>query len=771
MSEFTRYNKDEIIDPVEISPERVQAALAKANEYVDTDKWEELDEWMKSLPSDDPLLTQTDFLLQIHERLFALDRKLENRRYTKFGEEADAFASLKTIVSRMGKSPNALSYLQRVVNEDRIPPVILREGGIALTNNINQGAEVDKDPRWHYYSAVGEAAAQNGTVEAVQLIGQLLKKINVQVESQHQADYNKWLSNTPEEWKTMGVEASSHSAQAIYEQNLAEAEKGVPAEIIAGMWAGEDAYFAKADLIRYLGETQRPEAVSVIINFLKDEKFKSPEYFSPIITALKKIDQNLAAKELLNLAKGNDETQKRNALWLLYRLEIGQVGVSEEGVRYLQKVYDIGEFNSPNYYVERITSGGEVGIFNRADNSFQKHFKLEGLDSEQKRIQAQLLDITYATLFGPHAKESSEERVERERLLEEFKQKYFEFFHSDFFKALPVKFNDLTFQEQGQFLKLYEGSNDAEKEVLKAFCKKYGLNGFRTFLSLDYADSEQAKRILNIGERLPAETASLIFTRYAAVVDTAWGVEEKLFSRFRSESKKSAGKIYEHLMKKGKDLLAEIAATTDSVGPEKRTRSVYERLNKYEENILLYAAMAKYLPAERVVKVEDFIFTGLEEKDSGSLSQDEKQQMLQIFEVNREASYPDKLYVKTVDDFRRTINEKGHTFRILKENEQVVAFFHYDDLSHDTWYVGSLNSHPSANDSPLAVAMARSAVEENKHKTLRAVVWANNPARLFYSKFLGFKKVGEIADFEGTGETYWEMERPSQAETQIPKAA
>ncbi len=47
----------------------------------------------------------------------------------------------------------------------------------------------------------------------------------------------------------------------------------------------------------------------------------------------------------------------------LHRLEFGRIGISSEGVQYLERMYDLGEYNNPNFHVSRLTADGDVGIF------------------------------------------------------------------------------------------------------------------------------------------------------------------------------------------------------------------------------------------------------------------------------------------------------------------------------------------------------------------------------------------------------------------------
>jgi N-acetylglutamate synthase-like GNAT family acetyltransferase len=315
-----------------------------------------------------------------------------------------------------------------------------------------------------------------------------------------------------------------------------------------------------------------------------------------------------------------------------------------------------------------------------------------------------------------------------------------------------------------------------DEQRLSNFSKTYGLKGVRTFVSLDHG-LKMGHDILEMGENLEPALAKAIFEKYSEIVDVSYKAQEYILNHIESEpgsGNESAIKIREQLLGKAKDFLIQMSNASKEKGAGLKSVQLLERLEGVKSEVLLFAATCRNLPPDSKVTLKELLEQRVEDKDSGQLSQEEKKEMQQIFKNNRSGGYPEKLFAETLSDFSKTINEPGHTFRILKENGQVVAFLHYDQVDAETIYVGSLNLHPSAKgEGPIATGMIKAALEENKDKNLTAVVWKNNPAAAFYIRALGFKNRGEIPDYHGTGETYIKLERPKQVAevSELPKAA
>ncbi len=291
-------------------------------------------------------------------------------------------------------------------------------------------------------------------------------------------------------------------------------------------------------------------------------------------------------------------------------------------------------------------------------------------------------------------------------------------------------------------------------------------------LSKLFGDLEGKMQTLIMGDS--PDLSKKIFDKYNEIVRMGKYVRNCMDEYFGSQSGIiDADLLVKNLLQRANHLLTNYSGQLNRTGTPPDQKSLVEQLNQVEAEVLVFASGIKSAVKGERVEWRNVPGVSEQEKDSSELLAEEKQAMLQIFKANRENTYPKKLFEATVRDFEKTLNESGHAFRLLYHNNSLLAFFHYDRKDEDKEiYVGSLNLNPNATDTPIAVSMVKDAMAEKQDYKLRAVVWAKNPARLFYTKFLGLKKVGEIADYDGTGELYWNLERPAQeTRMELPKAA
>lgn len=522
-------------------------------------------------------------------------------------------------------------------------------------------------------------------------------------------------------------------------------------------------YF-KEHAIEVLGKVGDDRTIDVLKNFIVREGDESPIYFDKLLEAFRGLDQNKSVRALLELARSRNDIAKKSALALLYRIEAGQIGVSEDGAYYLQKVFDIGTFNDSSYYVQRITGRGQVGIFERSSKKFAKYFELEGLDSEQSHVRAQLMDLTYATLFTPKENETIGERKEREVFLAEFQEKYFGFLNGEFFDISGVRFNDLSFTEQAQFMKFYQGSNDETKARVVNFCQKFGLNGFRVFLSVDYG-AEMGNAVLRIGDTYKPEVANKIFAKYGEIVSASEDMEasvRSLLSPNTDLNEQNLIVIKDKLLRKAKDLLVSFSSAEKTTNTVAQNRQIAEKLHHIKTEILLFASTFKALSEREQIDLAELANTHLEIKDSANLSEDEKRDMDRIFADNRKG-YSPTLFKETREEFQSALQAQGKEFQVLRVEGTIIAFIRFDQLPSGNLYAGSLNVRPEVKGSAIGSAMLRATLNKKAQEhNIEAVVYSKNPMLKHYTSDFGFQIAGEIPDYNGTGELFYRLFRPKQ---------
>jgi hypothetical protein len=263
-------------------------------------------------------------------------------------------------------------------------------------------------------------------------------------------------------------------------------------------------------------------------------KNRDPAYGPAIAETISKIDAQAGVSAVLNeLATASEPQDQRRLLSLLYRLELGQIGISEEGLNYLGRRFDLGEYNHPQNFAQRITADGKVGIFDQS-RALAGFIQLEGKDFQQpsrRAIKKAMTTITQELLFYSKADETPEEARLREKILNNFCQKYFETFLHLFPQESNLHFNNLNLREQGWVLLYLDQADDEERKKFFDFASQFGEEGLRSLIAMEYG-SQKADEVLNIGTELPLPQARLFFEHFSRLVTLAeeFGAKWESFS-------------------------------------------------------------------------------------------------------------------------------------------------------------------------------------------------------------------------------------------------
>lgn len=326
--------------------------------------------------------------------------------------------------------------------------------------------------------------------------------------------------------------------------------------------------FYIAHIIRKFGdlEVRNQRNVDFLIDFW--HKYRGREALAEMAYALENQDVMYATKKLLEMLKTEKDPQHITAL--LFRLEFGKIGISEEGVRYLERVYDLKEMNRAEYYAQRLTAVGQIGVFNEK-KELMGFFDSGDLTDGQTIMTPIVHELAYDMLFFPKPNETVKERAQRESYLAEFQKNYYHFYHHDFFNKTGVRFNNLQFKEQFWFLHFHKNASQERREELLAFVKKHGENGLKSFISLDVSE-ENGEKILAISRYLPAYQSQAVFAKIADLSFLAQQKEDELVD---AVYKKSGESVPEGMRR---DLLLQANKILDGFAQK------LDRGNNYEEN-------------------------------------------------------------------------------------------------------------------------------------------------------------------------------------------
>jgi SAM-dependent methyltransferase len=270
--------------------------------------------------------------------------------------------------------------------------------------------------------------------------------------------------------------------------------------------------------IREMAAVGETESINFLLEFWG--KNRDPLYGPALADTISKIDPSGGAQKVLERLQAADQQDQRRLLSLLYRLELGRVGISEEGLDYLGRRFDLGQFNNPHGFAQRMTADGKVGVFG-ANRALEGFVQLEAADFSGDPTEShrkEVLDVTYEMLFTPRPDETSHERAARERILESFKANYFDTYLRMFAQGEQdhgLHFNNLSLPEQGFALQfLIENQGDrAQRDRFFQFLAKYGEDGFFAFRSSEF-DPNAAGKILKLDQTENSEYLRHLFSAY-----------------------------------------------------------------------------------------------------------------------------------------------------------------------------------------------------------------------------------------------------------------
>ena len=352
-------------------------------------------------------------------------------------------------------------------------------------------------------------------------------------------------------------------------------EDGIDEREYFGMDEYDDspAMFESLELLKRVGSEK---CVQPILDYVKTSE---PNRLYYAAQALSKAAPEKAAQTLMKDLKSNSIYEKVLAEKLLLNLELGKIGISGEGVRYLNQLYDLGIFNKKGSFVQRLTNEGQIGVFDE-NSELMVYFPLQ-LDRKdsQDRIQAQIMKFTYESLFIPKEDETEEERAQRERILEDFKAKFSEVYLGDFEAKTGLAFNSFSLHDQGWFLEYVNNASEEEKDRAYSFLKEFRHEGLRAFLTMGYG-SENGNLILDLSEKIDNKEFKKVLLQFTRLVETA--------ERFRDLAESSidnfedfSTQAHEAILRRAKDifLALDVVSSGNAERSENDVEDAFRSLN------------------------------------------------------------------------------------------------------------------------------------------------------------------------------------------------
>ena len=332
-------------------------------------------------------------------------------------------------------------------------------------------------------------------------------------------------------------------------------------------------------------EGEEKEVSKFLTDYLSINSLGNLDIF---VDAFQKFGVENATKYLLDNLKSDDVLTRRMSAEILYRLELGKMGVDDKGVEYLGKLYDLGKYNDPDFFVRRLNNSGLMAILAEDGGNIEGVFPLD-LYADGDVIRAEIRQLMSQELFLPRADETQEQRQQREYYLQLFLENYENIFNDGFFEDVGVRLNSLDLHEQGWFLlhylELSKQENTKELERLKSFVSEYGEYGLKSFLALEYGGSGEDIIAFSENDSISKEHKLAIFKNFYCIANEAMNwrkifeeVEGGLDYKFSIEA-------YESLIRKNAEFFK--AAQIISEGPdnEKLMFEVFSHMNSVAKSL------------------------------------------------------------------------------------------------------------------------------------------------------------------------------------------
>ncbi len=301
---------------------------------------------------------------------------------------------------------------------------------------------------------------------------------------------------------------------------------------------------------------------------------------------------------------------------------------------------------------------------------------------------------------------------------------------------LNIKTEDLFLKEQIYFLKFLSTSSKETFEKLEIILKKNNSeenNTFlRSFLSMS-GNNEMGDKILELGEKLPEDTAKIIFAKYGEYIDAVNDVEELINKTYKlPPSPELINKIKENLLIRGRDLL--IKQNEEVEKGEFSQEKFLESLENTKADVDLFKNLFKIAKKENPdLGFENFIDLKMNHSySSDQVTKEEISEMRKIIEQN----YPEeKLRQAVLKSWQEKI-DTGYTetdFMFLKKGQKIIAFDRVDYKQDGSAYFGSFNVDPIYCNSKIGTAFFQVTIEPlMKRQIVHADCSSRQPIASYY---------------------------------------
>lgn len=289
-------------------------------------------------------------------------------------------------------------------------------------------------------------------------------------------------------------------------------------------------------------------------------------------------------------------------------------------------------------------------------------------------------------------------------------------------RELAFELGDLLIREQFYFLNYLKKTTNAEVETMKNFTSVYGIEGMRTFLSLE-KEKDFGDKIVAFGAN--NEEAGEIFSYYSTILDTADKAEkltrEALAKQDLSEEEKNQyiEAVRERVKEKADQTLKRAieAGRVDDVLAEIQNMSL--------ETAGVGVTYAELLQAGLVSKIEDL--DSISSKRYAGQEVLENPTLMAMMEDLYRENYSAENAEGLITDLKQFLGEEGASVQILAMEGKALSSVMLVDRG-ETTYVGALNTSrdPENKELRLGTHMIDEVIDAQSERVLEAVATIDN---------------------------------------------
>ncbi|EKE10881.1 MAG: hypothetical protein ACD_15C00188G0001, partial [uncultured bacterium] len=499
--------------------------------------------------------------------------------------------------------------------------------------------------------------------------------------------------------------------------------------------------------------------------------------------------QNLLASGLLDLTDFHFATTKKGGGIQRKEIPLSEINydISLEGVRYAIGKKALGLPLLKGVSAKNITVAllekGKAGII--ANNQGYKEVKyiIHLLDEEEKNKKRQeIIDekkipdgfkVTMYTILdkqetldriypwditqeNPKRKEeSSEDYAKRLQTIKSYD--FIQKITDDFSAKTGIGIHNLTWREQ-QWLAAaaYDLGFSGEMERLYSFANNYKLDGLKAFLSCEF-DLQDSKKILNIGEEIPAKDAAMIFEKTAEIIDLAEKESTEIGKTLLKNANFDLGSSLKlQFLKEARSIITKFSENAGSGTDKDKLAELIDDLRLKRSEITILSSLLKSLK-ESGQEIDFEMIRDLDLDISGFGEKLEETDARKVIAMTREnwQQVPALAEAYAGNQLESDLLENSDQFECyaLRYQREIVAFMKFKKLAEGELFASSFGVSKDLHGLKIGTEMLEKIIwEKAEENIIHATTSPRIAVGTAYVEKIGFVIDGFDDDFQHTGE-------------------